>query len=88
MADEEKLSKLNKGVWFWQKEWWWAIAIKDLVSRKLEEDPGDSVTITVSEVNAVLDELADSFGKRLKALAVFPPRISFSGPPEIILRQD
>jgi len=85
-TDEQKLSKLAKGVWFWQKEWWWAIAIKELISRKLKDNPGDSVTITASEVNVVLDELAGSVRKRLKTMAVSPARVSIMGPQEIILR--
>ncbi|GAI77876.1 unnamed protein product, partial [marine sediment metagenome] len=62
--DEQKMTKLVKGVWFWQKEWWWVISIKELISRKLKDNPSDSVTFTAGEVNIVLDELAGSFWKR------------------------
>ena len=85
-TDEQKMSKLKKGVWFWEKEWWWAIAMNELIWRKLKDNPGNSVTITVSEVNVVLDELAGSVRKRLKTMAVSPARVSIMGPQEIILR--
>ena len=78
-------TKLIKGVWFWQKEWWWTIAIKELIARKMKENPGDSVTISVSEINTVLDEVAGSLRKRLRAMATFPVRVSITKPANIIL---
>ena len=84
-TDEQKMGKFKKGVWFWQKEWWWAIAINELIRRKLKDNPGNSVTITMNEVNVVLDELAGSVRKRLKMMAVSPARVKIEGPQEIIV---
>ncbi|HUV53023.1 MAG TPA: hypothetical protein VMW64_08120 [Dehalococcoidia bacterium] len=78
-------TKLTKGVWFWQKEWWRAIALKELIARKLKDNPGDSVTVSVIEINNMLDELAGSFRKRLRGLATFPVRVSIIKPRRIII---
>lgn len=79
-------TKAIKGVWFWQEEWWWVIAINKVIARKQKFAPSDPVTVTASEVNEMLDELAGSVRKRLKAFAIFPIFVRIKGPRELIIK--
>jgi len=73
---EHNLDEIVKGVWFWDKRWWWVIAINELAAREQGVKPIETLTITVNEVNAVLDEMSNTFKKRLKAFATMPIRVS------------
>ncbi len=72
-----------KGVWLWQKEWWWVIAINEVIARKTKGNPNDTVSFSISEVNNMLDELGDTLLKRLRVFATFPLHVSLKGPENI-----
>lgn len=79
----QELKAAAKGIWFWRKQWWWVIAINEVIARKTKENRSNSVSISISEVNKMIDELGDSFLKRLRIIATFPLRVSLEGPENI-----
>ena len=79
--------EILKGVWFWDKRWWWVLAINELIRKQLKSRPDEPVIISVAEVNRTLNELGGSFKKRLRAFATFPVRVSIIDVKELILKQ-
>ena len=78
-----ELKKAVKGYWFWQKEWWWVMAINELIARKTKESSSDKVSFSIIEVNNMIDELGDSLRKRLCLFAKSPIRVSLKSPVNI-----
>jgi len=86
MAGPQSLEPVIKGVWFWDKRWWWVIAMNELIRRRQKDHPSDTVSISVDEINQVLHELAGSFGKRLRYFATAPARVSLVSVKELVIK--